>query len=453
MLKSFRRSRKKGFTLVELLVVVAILAILTVALLPSVLGYSDKARDARAIKDVRNFATVIAAFTATDGDYPEADLDTNNPKSITSVMQSKGIKWTGDETGVVDPLNNPYYYDLTEDYYCIASAGKDGTLNTEDDICNIGGKASKKASGLDGNAIPSATPIVVGDNGNELELEALPYGYIPISTPELLDSIMGSNPDYPVSGESAKYFVVNNIDLSGYESWEPIGNYQFGPFEGIFDGNNYIISNLTVNTVHDSSRPGLFGWVENGAVIENVILADDDLDVTSTGGALVGTISNGTISNCSVSGQLSGTGWLGGLTGEADDSEISGCANNATIDGTNKTGGIAALASDTNITDCTNNGSIQGSCVAGIIADYYDGDISNCHNTGSIVGTGNYTGGVIGYCDGISISDCSNTGSIQGDWATAGVVAYIDSGDISECYNEADITATGGSILSFWRLC
>jgi hypothetical protein len=46
-------------------------------------------------------------------------------------MQSKGIKWTGDETGVIDPWNNPYYYDLTEDYYCIGSAGKDGTLNTE----------------------------------------------------------------------------------------------------------------------------------------------------------------------------------------------------------------------------------------------------------------------------------------------------------------------------------
>jgi Tfp pilus assembly protein PilE len=49
---------------VELLVVVAILAILSVALLPSVLGYSDKARDARAIKDVRNFTTVVEAFAA-----------------------------------------------------------------------------------------------------------------------------------------------------------------------------------------------------------------------------------------------------------------------------------------------------------------------------------------------------------------------------------------------------
>jgi general secretion pathway protein G len=98
MIKLNKLKKKKGFTLVELLVVVAILAILSVALLPSVLGYSDKARDARAIKDVRNFATVVEAFTATDGDYPEASLDTDNPRSIASVMQSKGIRWTGDET-------------------------------------------------------------------------------------------------------------------------------------------------------------------------------------------------------------------------------------------------------------------------------------------------------------------------------------------------------------------
>jgi prepilin-type N-terminal cleavage/methylation domain-containing protein len=48
MIKLNKLKKKKGFTLVELLVVVAILAILSVALLPSVLGYSDKARDARA---------------------------------------------------------------------------------------------------------------------------------------------------------------------------------------------------------------------------------------------------------------------------------------------------------------------------------------------------------------------------------------------------------------------
>jgi type II secretion system protein G len=165
MTKFRKYQKKKGFTLVELLVVVAIIAVLAAILLPRFLGYTDKAREARAMKDVRNFVTVIDAFAAMGGNYPEPSLGIDNPRSIASVMQSKGIKWTGDDNGVVDPWKNPYYYDLTDDYYCVASPGKDGVLNTADDICNIG-KVSKKASGLDENAIPSAS------GGNPVKLPA-----------------------------------------------------------------------------------------------------------------------------------------------------------------------------------------------------------------------------------------------------------------------------------------
>jgi general secretion pathway protein G len=106
------KKKQKGFTLVELLVVVAIIAVLAAILLPRFLGYTDKAREAQTMKDIRSMCTVVEAFTATDGNYPEASLDTDNPRSIASIMQSKGVKWTGDETGVVDPWKNPYYYDL-----------------------------------------------------------------------------------------------------------------------------------------------------------------------------------------------------------------------------------------------------------------------------------------------------------------------------------------------------
>jgi general secretion pathway protein G len=98
MTKLEKYQKKKGFTLVELLVVVAIIAVLAAILLPRFLGYTDNAREARAMKDVRNFVTVIDAFAAMGGNYPEPSLDIDNPRSIASVMQSKGIKWTGDET-------------------------------------------------------------------------------------------------------------------------------------------------------------------------------------------------------------------------------------------------------------------------------------------------------------------------------------------------------------------
>jgi general secretion pathway protein G len=329
LLKSFRRSRKKGFTLVELLVVVAILAILLVALIPSALGYSDKARDARAIKDVRNFATVVEAFAATDGDYPEASLDTDNPRSIASVMQSKGIKWTGDETGVVDPWNNPYYYDLTEDYYCIASAGKDGTLNTADDICNIG-KVSKKASGLDGNAIPSAVPGNNPGNGNEEHLSEVPDGYIGIRTPAELASI-GVQEGFPLDGD---YIVMANISLSGYVDWTPIGN-EASPFTGTFDGNNYIISNLTIGD--SSSYKGLFGHTSEEAKIVDVGLQNVDITGRKYTGGLVG-YNNGTIKTV-IPQEVTGNEYTGGLVGWNNGS-IKNCYTTGNVNGGDRTGGL-----------------------------------------------------------------------------------------------------------------
>jgi prepilin-type N-terminal cleavage/methylation domain-containing protein len=431
----FRKFKKrKGFTLVELLIVVAIIAIMSAAMLSQFLPYSDKARETAAKKDIINMNTVVKAFAVENGFLPEESLDADNPRSIAAVMQSKGIKWTGDDNGVKDPWGNPYYYGLTEDSYYIASPGKDGKLSTSDDISLIKGQVVKKKSPLNRDAIPSASKKVNGDH-----VADVPEGFVGIWDAQDLAKI-GVVTGYPIDG---KYIVMDDIDLSEYDDWTPRGgNYSF---RGEFNGNNYTISNLRIRSAHGLPRLGLFGWVDNGAIIENVILTNVDMDINQTGGALVGSITDGIIRNCSVSGQITSTSWVGGIVGEAYNAEISGCINNATINSTDNAGGIVANTVNSNISDCTNNGSIHGSCVAGIVG-YNDGDISNCHNTGSVVGTGNYTGGIAGCYSGNSISNCSNTGPIQGGWATAGIAGYIDSGDISSCYNEADITATGGSI-------
>ncbi|UZQ81804.1 type II secretion system protein [Thermoanaerobacter sp. RKWS2] len=50
---------KRGFTLVEVLVVTAIIAILAAVLIPRLLGYTDRAREARAISDIRTIKTII----------------------------------------------------------------------------------------------------------------------------------------------------------------------------------------------------------------------------------------------------------------------------------------------------------------------------------------------------------------------------------------------------------
>lgn len=76
MIKKLREN-KKGFTLVELIVVLVILAILAALLIPALTGYIDKAKEKSIIAETRQ--VVMAAQTLADEIYGTKDLsDTSN---------------------------------------------------------------------------------------------------------------------------------------------------------------------------------------------------------------------------------------------------------------------------------------------------------------------------------------------------------------------------------------
>ena len=72
------RNTRKGFTLVELLIVVAILATLTAAMTVSVTGTTAKAKAATIASNVEAFVNVARLYCAdnTDGDISSATTDT-----------------------------------------------------------------------------------------------------------------------------------------------------------------------------------------------------------------------------------------------------------------------------------------------------------------------------------------------------------------------------------------
>lgn len=63
---------RKGFTLIELIVVIAILGILAAVLVPQFGGFTDKARSAQGMTDAQAITTAIEAFNVENGAYPEA---------------------------------------------------------------------------------------------------------------------------------------------------------------------------------------------------------------------------------------------------------------------------------------------------------------------------------------------------------------------------------------------
>lgn len=73
MLKKLRNNKKKGFTLVELIVVLVILAILAALLIPALTGYIDKAKEKQITAETRQ--VVMAAQTIYDEQYGKVSLN------------------------------------------------------------------------------------------------------------------------------------------------------------------------------------------------------------------------------------------------------------------------------------------------------------------------------------------------------------------------------------------
>lgn len=91
MMKKLQNRSKKGFTLVELVVVLVILAILATLLVPSLSGYIDKAKEKRVVAEVHQ--VVVAAQTLADEIYAledEPDFTGITTEKIESLAEIKG---------------------------------------------------------------------------------------------------------------------------------------------------------------------------------------------------------------------------------------------------------------------------------------------------------------------------------------------------------------------------
>lgn len=99
-LQQKRRSKKGGFTLVELIVVLVILAILAALLIPTLTGYIDRAKEKNVIAETRQ--CVMAAQTLYDEAYAGVDKNgtaatpANDKILALAELTGKGTLGTGD---------------------------------------------------------------------------------------------------------------------------------------------------------------------------------------------------------------------------------------------------------------------------------------------------------------------------------------------------------------------
>ena len=191
-----------------------------------------------------------------------------------------------------------------------------------------------------------------------------------------------------------------DIDLTG-KDWTPIGTDYDNSYKGTFDGGGHTITGLTFTT--NDEFAGLFGWLNRAGTVKNVVM--EGVQITSHqiyGGSIGGVVGSGwgTIENCSVSGSVSGTVYVGGVVGVQIGGSITGCSSSATVKGTVDVGGVAGQTnSSATLTACYATGNviiemdpkknIAGGSLVGMNAG---SSLLACYATGNVTSTGSSTG-------------------------------------------------------------
>ncbi|MCD8132697.1 MAG: hypothetical protein LUE19_02450 [Clostridiales bacterium] len=178
---------------------------------------------------------------------------------------------------------------------------------------------------------------------------------------------------------AASAMLTADIDLEGM-AWTPIGSDETGTYQGVFDGQNYAIENLSVDS--DADRQGLFGVLGDGAVIRNLTIESGSVSGANYVGAIAGAVSGGTaaIENCLNRADVTADGVnAGGIVGcvfSVEDGYIAirNCGNTGTVKGASESAGIAGYAGSNAVIDaCYNTGTVTGYQSERIIARYGSG--------------------------------------------------------------------------------
>ena len=241
------------------------------------------------------------------------------------------------------------------------------------------------------------------------------------------------------------FLQTADIDATETSSWnDGMGFMPITRFVGTYDGNNYTINNISINTF------GLFMSIENQSVLKNINLTNfevnyfpETLPAVQTNisvGSIVGVMYDSTITNVHVTGSInSGGHHVGGVVGRSNKSTITDCFSDINI--------IVAIQGEYN----DNVPWRTDSSVGGIVAELNTGShIKNSNSKGNIsVNSPSKAigGGIAGWSSSNStiIDSFSEVNlSITGHYfaSAGGIIGEFQNITISGCYSIGDVSAT-----------
>ena len=185
------------------------------------------------------------------------------------------------------------------------------------------------------------------------------------------------------------------------EGFYTIGATISTPFSAYYDGQGYIISNLTINRSGWEYGGGLFGYMRYTTEVKNLGLTNVDITAGNYTGGLVGQMrETSSMTNCFV------------------------------------TGSVSAYVDET-----------HGRLVGGLVGYGYNSTISNSFSTCTVTGVTRYIGGLVGNINTVTISNCFSTGNVvNGSSTKGGLVGYTTNSSISNCFSTGDISSGSAGI-------
>ena len=118
----------RGFTLIEIMVVVFILGLLVTLVAPKVMGRTDEAKRTKAAADLRSVQQALNLYRLDNGGYPTTD---QGLQALVTKPQNGAIppRWNPEgylEKMQTEPWGHPYMYLSNGEHYTLKSLGADG---------------------------------------------------------------------------------------------------------------------------------------------------------------------------------------------------------------------------------------------------------------------------------------------------------------------------------------
>ncbi|MBE6533156.1 MAG: prepilin-type N-terminal cleavage/methylation domain-containing protein [Ruminococcaceae bacterium] len=395
-----RNTNKKGFTIVELVVVVAVIAILAAVLIPTFSGVIKKANLTADQAAVKQMNEALAQDEAING----------KPANAIKAMEVLAKAGYNGDGLVPVTADHAFWWNPTYNIVVLANV-KDGAwelvyptkyAGAGDDLASNSGCTDLAFASSDEEDVKAALDVVEKINAGETSVE--------VTTAADVKAIANASKFMGESFNGVTITLDANVTVD-----EPI---QFNKFSGTLDGNGNTITTPGLGLVHSGEDAngylytkyfekditksktgyGFINYLGEGAVIKDLTINYDgnlpevkpDNKYTYFGG-VVGVLDGGTVSNCTVTGKINQYNRVGGIVGAAFNGTIENCTVSAEI-----------------YSNVSTSGGGNYDCVGGIVAYCGDSELEK----GSL-----------------TIKNCTFSGKLNGadkPYSSAALISYID---------------------------